>query len=812
MNNKNDDTRDDLKIKAVLDIESQNKNILTEEKLSKEKIKVKKPITAKSIKHLLLGVKNISIFRLYYTISTPFDLILISIAILISLCSGCSGILLAMVFGDSTDSLIVGRFLEIFQKKISKETLQPIIDLIFDYLDPDIDEKVKLYLIIGAIMFGCNFIMMFLWSYTATKQIHWMKADYFRLILNQEQGWFDKNNSYEFATKVQAQLKQIEIGIGDRCGQLIVMIAEILAGLIFAFISSWKLALFFLTCLPFIASGGLLMSFCLNGVNLKSRKAYEVAGGIAEELLYNIKTVTTFVNFEYELQRYGHLIDEVEKIGKRKAIISGLSIGIIIFGIFIGYTCCLLYARKIICDHYDKYDSEANHIINDIADIIVNKDNTDTFYSSDTSNNKEIRDLLQPLKMIYTNINNHEITIGTVLKVISSLIGAIIAIGQIFPILQLIKEACVSSSDYFVLRERIPNFDTSGKNLTPERENIKGRIEFKDIKFIYPSDKTQRPILNGLNLSIEPGKKIAFVGESGCGKSTTVNLLERLYEPTEGHILLDGIDIKDFNLEYLRTLIGYVQQEPVLFNKSIKENLYFGRYDAVKNLGDPNKLMEEAARDADITEFIHKFPERFDYVVGVKGNKLSGGQKQRIAIARAILAKPKILILDEATSALDNKSEKEVQRSLDNISKRNVTTLIIAHRLSTIQNADVIYALKGGKVEEMGTHEELLQKKGYYYHLVESQCGEDHNKARVHKQIEAKKTTIGKLTKDYTKIITALQKYEKGEIGKSPEIKYKEIFNLISDHKCDLFLGTLAGFIYGVGTPLYGFLLAKAIN
>ena len=158
-------------------------------------------------------------------------------------------------------------------------------------------------------------------------------------------------------------------------------------------------------------------------------------------------------------------------------------------------------------------------------------------------------------------------------------------------------------------------------------------------------------------------------------------MIERLYDPTEGRILIDGIDIKDYNLEYLRNLIGFVQQEPVIFNKSIRDNLIFGRQKTLHQIGDPEELMKSACAQAYIDDFINRTYSQYDYVVGVKGNKLSGGQRQRLSIARAILAKPKILILDEATSALDNQSEKEVQEALDNISKSNITTIIIAHRL-----------------------------------------------------------------------------------------------------------------------------------
>ena len=613
-----------------------------------------------------------------------------------------------------------------------------------------------------------------------------MKKHYFRLILKQEQGWFDDNNVYEIATKVQAQLEQIEMGIGDRFGQLIVMITEIISGIIVSFITSWKFTLIFFTSFPLIITGALIMGVCMKNIMVLSRKTYETAGGVAEELLYNIKTVTSFVNFDYEMNRFGNLVDEVEKYERKKSFISGIATGIIVFGIFCGYTFSLLYGRTVI------FDNPQVTLIDILNNMYING-----FEYNDASNS---------IKSIFDNnkYKKQNFGVGEIQKILICIVEAIIAIGEISPNIQLIKGACNVSSDYFTLNERIPKIKIDGKNLTPDRNTIYGKIEFKNIKFSYPNDRNKKLILNGLNLIIEPGKKVAFVGESGCGKSTTVNLLERLYEPTYGQILIDGIDIRDYNLEYLRTLIGYVQKEPVLFNKSIKDNLFFGRYEKLKEIDDPEKLMKEACTDAYIYEFINKFPEKYDYKVGVKGNKLSGGQKQRIAIARAILSRPKILILDEATSALDNQSEKEVQSSLDNISKKNVTTLIIAHRLSTIKNADTIFVLKSGQVEEMGTNEELLAKNGFYANLIKTQLGDDQNNARIQKEKTKKLQSIKKLSTNFSKVIENMQKFEKDKIGgekeEKVEIKKKEIMDLIKDKKLDLILGTIGGFIYGGGT------------
>ena len=264
--------------------------------------------------------------------------------------------------------------------------------------------------------------------------------------------------------------------------------------------------------------------------------------------------------------------------------------------------------------------------------------------------------------------------------------------------------------------------DLSNSLEKPPISDIKGKIEFNNVSFYYPSDLSKKIIINGINLNFESGKKIALIGESGCGKTTIVNLIERFYDVTDGEILLDGLDIRKYDTQYLRNLIGYVEQEPVLFNKTIRDNILFGRENYLKEKGENiDKLIQNVCDEAYVSEFINSLPNGLEYKVGTKGSKLSGGQKQRIAIARALLIKPKILILDEATSALDNKSEQIIQQALDNVTKMNITTIMIAHRLSTIKNSDIIYALKNGSVIEQGTHEELLNKGGYYTDIIRSQ-------------------------------------------------------------------------------------------
>ncbi len=254
-------------------------------------------------------------------------------------------------------------------------------------------------------------------------------------------------------------------------------------------------------------------------------------------------------------------------------------------------------------------------------------------------------------------------------------------------------------------------------DLKTEQEAEKGQLElpriaqsvtFDDVTFHYESQSV--PALNDINLTIRAGEMVALVGSSGSGKTTLVNLIPRFYEPTAGRILIDGIDTQSYTLRSLRSQIGMVSQDVVLFDDSIRNNIAFGREDAT------DEDIVQAAQLAYAHDFVERLPEAYQTVVGEKGVKLSGGERQRLAIARAILRDPPLLILDEATSALDTESERVVQLALANLMK-NRTTVVIAHRLSTIQQADRIMVMARGSIVEEGTHDELLRRGGQYQRL-----------------------------------------------------------------------------------------------
>lgn len=247
-----------------------------------------------------------------------------------------------------------------------------------------------------------------------------------------------------------------------------------------------------------------------------------------------------------------------------------------------------------------------------------------------------------------------------------------------------------------------------GNKICPK---VKGNIFFENVSFHYKSSKE---VLKNISFNIKSGEKLALVGPSGGGKTTICHLIPRFYDATEGKILIDGVNINEFTLDSLRKQIGIVQQDVFLFGGTIKDNILYG------NLLASEEELIDAAKKANIYDYIKSLPNGFDTEIGERGVKLSGGQKQRLSIARIFLKNPSILILDEATSALDNTTELLIQKALDELCKGR-TTIIVAHRLSTIRNANEIMVISDGKIKEKGTHEELLKEGGVYKTLYELQ-------------------------------------------------------------------------------------------
>jgi len=292
----------------------------------------------------------------------------------------------------------------------------------------------------------------------------------------------------------------------------------------------------------------------------------------------------------------------------------------------------------------------------------------------------------------------------------NAIIGGAGMIGYSFAFVSDFNKAMVAAARVFQLLDRKPLIDANPSTGLKVHE-IQGNVDVKEAEFQYPT-RPNIQILKRLKLSIKKGESIALVGESGCGKSTVIQLIQRLYDLENGKIDIENENIEALNLPWLRSKLGLVSQEPVLFDRTIAENIQYGDNEREVSMDE----VLECARRANIHNFVSSLPGGYDTKVGSKGTQLSGGQKQRVAIARALVRNPKILLLDEATSALDTESEKIVQDALD-AAQVGRTTITIAHRLSTIKDVDQIYIIENGQIVEHGSHEELLKQQGHYHKL-----------------------------------------------------------------------------------------------
>jgi len=414
---------------------------------------------------------------------------------------------------------------------------------------------------------------------------------------------------------------------------------------------------------PLLMISGAIQSRFITRSTQTGLKKNGKANEVTSETVGGIRTVYSFVSESLLVQRHWHYLTEVSNINIKNAHFMAIGIAVVAFFRFGMHAFGMWYGGKLILDG--------------------------------------------------------EMNIGAVLTVFFSVIFGGMAVGTASQILPDIAKAKGAAVGIFEIMNRAPLIDANeGVGVTIP--DLNGKLSFKNVTFSYPT-RTETKVLRKLNMEINPGQKVALVGQSGSGKSTIIQLLERFYDPIRGTITIDGVDLKSLDLKSYRRNLGLVSQEPILFSGTIFENILFGNPDATQ------EEVESAAKMANAFDFIMKQPEGFNTMVGEKGTQLSGGQKQRIAIARAILKNPKILLLDEATSALDTESERLVQSALDQL-MQNRTTIIIAHRLSTVRNADVICVMMNGKIVEQGTHDHLIQLNGVYSNLVSKQLASNEEK------------------------------------------------------------------------------------
>ena len=501
--------------------------------------------------------------------------------------------------------------------------------------------------------------------YTGEHVTQKIREQYLAAILRQNIGFYDKLGAGEITTRITADTNLVQEGISEKVGLTLTALATFVTAFIIGFIKYWKLTLILLSTIVAIAmvmGGG---SRFIVKFNKQSLSSYAVGGSVAEEVISSIRNAVAFGTQDKLARQYRMHLEEAEKHGQKLKITLGFMIGGMFWVLYLNYGLSFWQGSRFIVDG--------------------------------------------------------ETNLSSVLTILLAVMIGAFSLGNVAPNAQAFTTAIAAAGKIFNTIDRVSPLDPKSEK-GGKLETVEGNMELRNIRHIYPS-RAEVVVMEDVNIKIPAGKTTALVGASGSGKSTIIGLVERFYDPVGGQVFLDGHDTQTLNLRWLRQQISLVSQEPTLFGTTIRGNIAHGLIGTkfeTANEKEKTELIEKAAKMANAHDFITGLPESYETNVGERGFLLSGGQKQRIAIARAIVSDPKILLLDEATSALDTKSEGVVQAALD-VAARGRTTIVIAHRLSTIKTADNIVVMTRGRVVEQGTHDELLEKEGAYYKLVEAQ-------------------------------------------------------------------------------------------
>ncbi|THU88633.1 P-loop containing nucleoside triphosphate hydrolase protein [Dendrothele bispora CBS 962.96] len=601
-------------------------------------------------------------FTQLFRYSTKFELLLDAVGLACAAAAGAAQPLMTLLFGDLTLAFTD------FQKALAALQAGEPVDFqsIVDNFRSKASTDAIYLVVIGCGMFICTYIYMYFWVYTGEVNAKRIRERYLQAVLRQDIAYFDKVGAGEVATRIQTDTHLVQQGISEKVALVVNFLAAFFTGFILAYARNWRLALAMSSILPCIAiAGGVMNRFISRHMQTALRHVAE-GGTIAEEVISSIRTAQAFGTQAILSGLYDQRIDEAEKVDHKAAVVHGLGLSVFFFVIYGSYGLAFNFGTTLI-------------------------------------------------------IQGHA-NVGQVINVFMSIFIGSVSLALLAPEMQAITHGRGAAAKLYATIERVPEIDSADPS-GDKPEEVKGQITLENVKFSYPS----RPgvvVVKDLSLNFAAGKTAALVGASGSGKSTIISLVERFYDPLEGVVKLDGRDLKTLNLKWLRSQIGLVSQEPVLFATTIKNNVAHGLIGTpYEHASDEEKFkfIKEACIKSNADGFISKLPLGYETMVGERGFLLSGGQKQRIAIARAIVSDPKILLLDEATSALDTQSEGIVQDALDKAAAGR-TTITIAHRLSTIKDADVIFVMGDGLVLEQGTHDELLRNEnGPYARLVQSQ-------------------------------------------------------------------------------------------
>lgn len=536
-----------------------------------------------------------------------------------------------------------------------------------------------IYCLIGVTLnsFFSGWLSIAVFETLAENFVKGIKRESFQYLLQMDEDWHKDNDHGSVSSKIIANCALIREGYGIKFSQLISNVSQFLFGFIVGFYRGWKMALVMSASLPFVAAAGYLITKIHKSWGTNTQKVYSKSGALAYETLNNIKLVKSYCLESLMFNKYYDVITEVENVGQKASVFISFGMGFVSLIVFSSYSLGFWYGGALVANSMDSG--------------CVSMDNLNCF------------------------------TVANVFSIFFVITNASIALGQSTPSLGSLAKGSVAFKELYRLF-KMPKVRNQKDSL--KLNHIDGEFKFKNVSFTYPG--TSKIILKDFNLTFQPGNVTALIGSSGCGKSSILKLMLRLYDPDEGNILLDKLDIKKYDLAFLREQITIVDQESKLFNDTIRQNILYGNKNATE------KEIEKALKLSQAWDFVNSSQDGLDTSVGNEGNLLSGGQRQRIAIARAIVRNSSVIILDEATSGLDIKTESLFTQAFqEHIKEKGITVIMIAHRLQTISFADQIVVLdssptEGIKIVEQGSRTELETKNnGVYSNLISRVNGGD---------------------------------------------------------------------------------------
>lgn len=507
-----------------------------------------------------------------------------------------------------------------------------------------------IFLIVLIVQGIMSYFRTTLFAFVSEKGMANMRKDLYNKIITQPIVFFEERRVGELTSRITTDIEQLQSVFSITLAEFIRQLVVLISGVIIIVYWTPGLSMIMLLTFPVVVVVSMFFGRYIKKVSRQRQDQLAETNTIVEETFQSFSMVKSFVNEYFESLRYGKSVDKVVDISLRYARLRGIFFAFII-SILFGAIFFILWRGALMVE----------------------------------AGNMESGDLFSFI--IYTTILGG--AIASFGNLYTQMVGALGATERILEILEKDEEIDLSESK------------------KPGTLLIKGKVTLENVGFSYPTRKDVE-VLKNVSLQVDPGQKIALVGQSGSGKSTIVQLILRFYQIQKGSIKIDDQDITTLPIHQLRKEIGIVPQDVILFGGTILENIRYGKPEATM------EEVREAAKLSNSLQFIESFPDGFETLVGERGIKLSGGQRQRVAIARAILKNPKILILDEATSSLDAESEKLVQEALENLMIGR-TSIIVAHRLATIKDVDCIYVLENGNIVEEGTHAQLIQLAGGIY-------------------------------------------------------------------------------------------------